>query len=287
MMNTYYVGWDVGAWKCKKQKYAPSSQDCITILDSNERLLFAWMGNIQSPLGSPNALLASLMNDKDNICYLSDNNEFMNNKAVSNESMQFIIAIDAVLGMPRHALLLFNLDGKHEKICYNDCNDLIFRKTEKRSVFTRQPFSILQDSLGSQATKALTFLRHWKFKWDAVKFIWKKGEHIAFETYPSAAREGDVLRFKDSGEINYNNETIDKNEKLAKPSDFYQKNEKGQKEWTKNWKLRWSDINDSLICAKVARKWGTLIDPGDEEMACAACEGWIWLPKDKWSSETR
>ena len=307
MCNTYYVGWDVGAWKCAKTQFANSSQDCITILNAEGQLLFAWMGNIYdytttSLVNFLNALIEDTKTSPKkpkgvNICFSREP------KITENDII--VIAIDAVLGMPKRASSLFDLNPKCAQADMSDSSETsvpldsdeiekscIFRLVEQRLLQlpkTNPPLSLLKDRLGSQATKALFTLKQWNFKWNEENVVWecekknceKKNceKNTAFETYPSLVTININFQPKPlTGEIMYNNNQICK-EGILPP----QGNED-----LKKWNLRWSDLRDSLVCAMVALKFrDALLPPNDSEKTFARQEGWIWLPKEAWNNNTQ
>ena len=296
MCKTYYVGWDVGAWECPNTKFAARSQDCITILDEDGKLLFAWMGNIYCPPKNNNGdtklkdetktpfkltpLINSLIGDENNIIHKSNYFSKIDEKDI------LFIAIDAILGLPNLATSLFNLNENEKNT--DNVEDItkkyLFRLTERNLPKHKSPLSVLKDMLGSQATKALFTLRYWNFKWNAQEFVWKMGNHIALETYPSAAYDN-VIHMNDKMEIEWNN-VINANDEPPKI----------QLNPAKDIKSRWLDLNDSIICAKVAQKYkiylaplGAIDDPlrapSDNEKAIAGQEGWIWLPESSWKQK--
>ena len=287
-MSTYYVGWDVGAWECPNTKFAARSQDCITILDEGGKLLFAWMGNIYCPPKNNNGdaklkdetktlfkLINSLIGDENNIIHKS--NDF----SKIDENDKLFIAIDAILGLPNLATSLFNLDenekntDKVEDIIKNH-KKYLFRLTERNLPKHKSPLSVLKDMLGSQATKALFTLRYWNFKWNAQELVWEMDNHISLETYPSAAY-ANVINMNDKMEIEWNN-VFNANDEPPKI----------QLNPAKDIKSRWLDLNDSIICAKVAKEYkeNNCLSPSlGEEDEAAKQEGWIWLPNSSWGKK--
>ncbi len=296
-MSTYYVGWDVGAWGCAKTMFAASSQDCITILGEDGKLLFAWMGNIcdYNQTSSLIGLLNSLI--KENKKNPSNKNIIINlikkvdkdkDEKYIKDTDKLIIAVDAILGMPKQALRLFQLNetiGAKEGDLLNSDGDLlnsddewktfVFRLVE-RNLHHKSPLSVLKDMLGSQSTKALFTLKRWGFTWSEESFIWKNGDNIALETYPSAASSNVIkivneeLQLVEGSEIKYGS----KEQYIAKLDAKIDDDEK-----------RWLDLNDSLICANIAKEFvkneNELCHPSDNEIDDAKQEGWIWLPPKK------
>ena len=69
-------------------------------------------------------------------------------------------------------------------------NSLLFRYTERFvSDKERKPLSVIQDSIGSQSTKVIYFLRHFQFKQENVGIWETMNRNIAIETYPSVVGE--------------------------------------------------------------------------------------------------
>lgn len=178
-MATYYVGWDVGGWYCDQNA---SSRDAIVVLGSDGKEVEGCKKRrvVRGELGKKHI------------------HEFLNAFFKTNlfgEKDSFIFAIDAVFSFPggMSALLSggpFDLDGDAWKAGGSMDNPLLFRYTERfvRKTTGKKPLSVIQDSIGSQAAKAIYFLRHFGFVQRDVG-IWKNGSAAAVETYPSVEGE--------------------------------------------------------------------------------------------------
>lgn len=188
-MKKYYIGWDVGAWHCKKDS---KSKDAFAIIDENRNLI----GNLWETNGGTD--LKSIIHetvDKDKYKRTS----FFIKKIFSlcgeeekyDEDDFFCIAIDTPLGWTssfRELLTMWSSNTFDKDLQLGDMdsknnNPLLTRKTEKRF---DNPLSVIQDQIGSQSTKAMYLLSllkpHkintgvWKTKYPNLTII---------ETYPA------------------------------------------------------------------------------------------------------
>jgi hypothetical protein len=126
-------------------------------------------------------------------------------------------------------------------------NPYLYRATE-RYLFRlgRRPLSPIKDMIGSQATKGMHVLA--KFAPQVVSCgVWSDGAWLlAFEGYPSASRDVDVVRAL--------RKTLP-----AMPN---------------------ADTEDALVCALVAYLFGTQPDSLERPAPHVPLEeGWIWVPK--------
>lgn len=180
-MAIYYVGWDVGAWYCDKNS---RSRDAIYVLDENKEEVASRRQVIRRELNDCNSIHEFL----NKILGLSTNRQF-------NAADQFVFAIDAVFSFPygvtellagENYILEADAWGEGKSIQ----NSLLFRYTERFVAGKiRKPLSVIQDSIGSQSTKAMYFLRHFQFKQENVGIWETTNGNIAIETYPSIVGE--------------------------------------------------------------------------------------------------
>ena len=316
MSNTYYIGWDVGAWNCPSPKFAAQSQDCITVLDDKEKLIWAWMGNVSSKIcGSFLDFINGLATDKaDNI--------------IVKKEDKIIVAIDASLGLPQNAVTIANLGDTatqvpaviEQKDLSRANNPMIYRYTEQwidKNVFDNKgnpPLSAIQNQIGSQATKALYALKRMGFTWNNTEYIWSTENIKAIETYPTACKKiigqkveqlakqlhtliivNDKIQFTmndflmqenqfqshDNYVVHYKNESICW--WLTPAPQKHPERKKSERYIMQN-----SDLFDSAICALTAKEYknGSVntpenlnFSPGEKDRI--ASEGWIWIPWPK------
>ncbi len=169
-MSTYYVGWDVGALYCKAQS---KSHDALCVLDENEKVIV----RNESPI-----IVPSLPDSIYDFCCIKQLN-----------TNRLIIAIDGVFRWPE---AMHKID--YDKINFETLtstsaieNAYLFRETERfvktKLKMKKNPFSVVQDSIGSQSIKVIAFLNKYNFTSSQKEpGIWKDGfNNIAIETYPS------------------------------------------------------------------------------------------------------
>lgn len=310
MGNTYYIGWDVGAWNCPRKKFAVQSQDCITVLYENKKgeliLIWAWMGNVSSQICA--STCGSLFNFINGLIK-SDNNDNIITKK-DNFSLQeddkIIVAIDASLGLPQNAVSIANLKDKGyptEIAQLRTNNPMLYRYTEQwidKYVFNTEgnlPLSAIQDQIGSQATKALYALKkmgfRWNPRWNPSKYIWttEEGKYTAIETYPTACRK--CISLADN--ITNIWSSIHKDIlKLDNKTNWWlspasKNNTEPEKAESKTYIKCFSDLYDSILCALTAKAFNSSVDlvnnPERKDMGISAAdktritnEGWIWIP---------
>ena len=178
-MAIYYVGWDVGAWNCDKNAH---SRDAIVVLNENKNIVASRRGVVRRELKKNN--IHEFLNE----FFCSPNRQFY---AKDN----FIFAIDAVFSFPYGVTELlagkkYILDAEAWNEGKSIQNSLLFRYTERFvSDKERKPLSVIQDSIGSQSTKVIYFLRHFQFKQENVGIWETMNRNIAIETYPSVVGE--------------------------------------------------------------------------------------------------
>lgn len=182
-MATYYVGWDVGAWYCDKNAH---SRDAIVVLDENKVIVASRRRVVRRELTKNN--IHEFLNEFLKDSFYPHNRQF-------NAKDNFVFAIDAVFSFPYGVTELlagknYILDAEAWDEGKSIQNSLLFRYTERFvSDKERKPLSVIQDSIGSQSTKVIYFLRHFQFEQENVG-IWETvNGNIAIETYPSVVGE--------------------------------------------------------------------------------------------------
>ncbi|MDD2479480.1 MAG: hypothetical protein PHS31_06280 [Victivallaceae bacterium] len=185
-MRMYYVGWDVGAWHCDNNS---NSRDAIAVLNEDNGFKFEKRSCVREQLNTESVA-----------CFLNkyfDSTEF-------KESDSFYFAIDAPFGWS----LAFQKLLRGEKVSFFDFtntrardkgekkakkmaidNPFLFRDTEQFvEGKIKKPLSAVQDSIGSQSTKAMFFLQKFGFI-QSKPGVWKKENCTAIETYPSVVAD--------------------------------------------------------------------------------------------------
>jgi hypothetical protein len=177
--NKYYIGWDVGAWNCDKNK---SSRDAIVILDSNGKLLGFKRGNLRESITnaqSTNEILQTLFH----WCGLNYLNE------------KIVLSIDTPLGFSQAFINLITNYTTSEPIGDFSKNSYLYRKTEQ-FLFEKgeKPLTAVNHMIGAQATKGIHFLSKFAPEIESVG-IWKsKDEKLTvIETYPAVNKHIEIL----------------------------------------------------------------------------------------------
>lgn len=170
-----YIGWDVGAWNCDKNK---SSRDAIVILDSNGKLLGFKRGNLRESITnaqSTNEILIKLFQ----WCGLSYFNE------------EIVMAIDTPLGFSEAFVKLITHYSIEAEINDFQKNPYLYRKSE-HFLFEKEekPLSAVNHMIGAQATKGIHFLSKFAPIIESLG-IWKSSNRklTVIETYPTANNE--------------------------------------------------------------------------------------------------
>ena len=128
-------------------------------------------------------------------------------------------------------------------------NPYLFRHTERwLSKRGHRPLSAVQDQIGSQATKAMYFLRRSGLR-PSLPGVWARdGDLTAIETYPTPCRDSERVRTA-LGALNF--EGVHR------------------------------DIKDAAVCAVIASMFAAhrdeLAGPNPE---LPEGEGWIWVPTE-------
>lgn len=244
-MSDLFVGWDVGAWNCDRNR---ESRDALVALETGESgpviVGQPWRGNVRDLLveHEGDALIGALMKRLD----------------VDADGRHVTIAIDTPLGWPIPMLELVTTGVVVEVPPEADKNPYLFRKQDL-ALFAQghRPLSMVRDMIGSQSTKGIHFLQRARLVPAAVG-EWSRGSIVALETYPAAAvKDGEIeqLTAKSFAEL---------------PASQIQRR-------SKPWR---ADVCDALSCALVAwlhrQRREALDAPGAD---APAAEGWIWLPR--------
>ena len=248
-MATYYVGWDVGAWKCSEK-----GKSCDAIVWAREE-------------GSSSALRSKLQV-----------NEFIGNigekvdfqKITVPQILQNLIpkmggdddvyiAIDAALGWPCEFMNLLN--GKSDYMPNLDekifSNRFLYRETE-RYVYNQTkpkvlPKTTVGDRIGGHSAKIISILKRSGLT-PNNEGVWNPQDDFVInlkvlETYPAAVRQV-ISKETPSTIFEYGNN---------KRSDYY----------------------DAVYCMYIAYKYCKC----RRELHCpqqdVSLEGWIWFPKGK------
>lgn len=172
-VQKYYIGWDVGAWNCDKNK---SSRDGIVILNKDGCII-----------GKKRCSLRDLINkSKSDQQFLTN---LFNECNLKYQDQHVVLAIDAPLGYSDAFVKLITANYTFNK----DINDFkdnpyMFRATE-RFLYDKgyTPLSAVNHMIGSQSTKAIHFISKFKCFIESVG-IWKSTNKrlTVIETYPAA-----------------------------------------------------------------------------------------------------
>jgi hypothetical protein len=267
-MANFYIGWDVGAWKCTKGKN--DSCDAIVLMDENGIIGFH-RGNlgdtlhrlIDSPVvGRPSLLIEEW--------FVKCVREVSHNGW--SEGDHYYIAIDTPLGWPRDFKGLLDgsipLNWTYDSSAANIENNLLYRYTER--VKLKCGLSVVVDSIGSQSAKGMYLLQLLGAKLVAWG-VWKVGNVTLFETYPKAClvRAGFVEWMA----------ALNLDECLSQ--DFRVEADKKPKKYhTIN--VLTDDVFDAAVCACVAKAFATgvpkLVCPSENDSEEWISEGWIFYP---------
>jgi predicted nuclease with RNAse H fold len=244
----YFVGWDVGAWNCRRTS---GSQDALVVLASENSTPKLCGRVFRGPLRSEIAEIESLPRLLGHICELE-----------THPNDEFVIGIDTPLGLPE--AVQWHVTGKclpksvDERASHNP---YLYRKCEQHLADKCfPPLSAIKDMIGSQFTKGKHFLRKLGLQPqpDPVG-IWTSGNVTAIEVYPATCKVTDTKGYVSLGSA-------------ALKEMFAQ---------VQGEKLPTVDEQDAVYCALVAYLFATkreqLVSPTSD---IPISEGWIWYPKD-------
>lgn len=243
-MNEIFLGWDVGAWNCDRNRESRDALCALRMGASGPELHGTpWRGNLRDVLvrhegdGLIDALLGCV-------------------GVVRNEA-RVTIAIDTPLAWPRKMLELVTAGSTCDVPAEADKNPYLFRRQEL-TLFEcgRRPLSVVRDMIGSQSTKGGHFLRRAQLA-PASLGVWGLGRVTAIETYPAVAL----------ATAEFANQTAQVLTGLLKRE-------------TQNRSEAWrTDVRDAIACGLVAmlhRRQPQRLEAPSAEADSA--EGWIWLP---------
>ena len=168
-MEKYYVGWDVGAWHCDKNT---NSKDAIAVLNEEG----------EEVVETKRKVVRCELNENSIFSFL--NKYFGCDKFTARDN--FIFAIDAVFRLPIgvQEIPIHSAPEDYKS------NPFLFRLTEQfvKEKTGNQCRSMIQDKIGSQATKIMFFLKHFSFKQKEIG-VWKTDDNkaTAIEVYPKLA----------------------------------------------------------------------------------------------------
>ncbi len=244
-MRDLFLGWDVGAWNCDRNR---ESRDALCALEMGKSgpVLVGkpWRGNVRDLLVAHNGstLVDALLLRLD---------------VAADTRRHLTVAIDTPLGWPRRMIELVTSGAVVDVPPEADKNPYLFR-TQDLTLFAKghRPLSMVRDMIGSQSTKGIHFLQRARLI-PVASGVWGREFTVAIETYPAAAvRDVEVARLTTElfGELI--------GRESQQRSDAWQ-----------------ADIRDAITCALVALlhrcRPERLEAPGE---AADATEGWIWLP---------
>ena len=253
----YFIGWDVGAWKCKNAHKA--SCDALVVLN-NQNAVGHYRNNLSETIQQ--------------ICNAAEKARTLINAWFALCEMpqrytlddKYFIAIDTPLGWPKAFSMLIqgrlHADWRFEKAHKNSQNTLLFRKTERE---LGSSFSAVVDSIGSQSTKGMALLCALDATFHSWG-VWRSQNITLLETYPKAC-----LRSRSF---------VDWMCKLQLTHDI--------REWYKpakqkeNALVSQEDNFDAAVCACAARAFAEgnpqLKHPPVNDSKDEKSEGWIFYP---------
>ena len=241
-MNKYFIGWDVGAWHCDKNR---NSRDAWYVLSDNKEFIAPkpFWGNCRKQILESNSALKFL-----NTLFEKSELEFKGDDEV-------IIAIDTPLGFPSALLKLLNGQtlGPDSLSLGFSKNPYLFRKTEMSLPKQKRPLSAVQDSIGAQATKGIHFINKFGFKAQEVG-IWKVDNVTVIETYPATLN---LYRTEVPLDLKLICQEFSTSKEIQHSS--------------------YKDVQDAFLCARLAKEFhyniNALISPNE---SIPKSEGWIW-----------
>jgi len=194
MSETYYIGWDVGAWHCKKN---PNSRDAIVIINNDGKSIGTlWRGNLKESINESNT----------SFDFVKKLFELCNITNIPLLEVKIVLAIDAPLGFSDGLRKLLIGEYSDKMIEEYNNNQYLFRRTEM-FLFEKgfSPLSSINHMIGSQTTKAMHVVA--KFANDVTSCgVWSDGNFLTIiETYPAACKSIKV----DGNFMNENKDVVD------------------------------------------------------------------------------
>lgn len=185
MGRKHYIGWDVGAWSCKKSS---KSCDALVVIDQTGKLI-----------GKPfrNALKEALNEPEDTLDFISKLLKYCEVEPIISEEDEFILAIDTPLGYPEAFIHLITGYTTCE-IADHSKNSYLFRQTEQ-SIFNNdlktelgkkvRPLSAINDMIGAQSTKGIHVISKFAPQIEETG-VWTDGKYLKIiEAYPTLNRK--------------------------------------------------------------------------------------------------
>lgn len=247
-MTDLFVGWDVGAWNCDRNRESRDSLCALALGDAGPKIVGSiWRGNLRESLVAREgtALVRSLL-------------ERMHLE--HDEDRVVTMAIDTPLAWPKRMIDLVTKASTVNVPEEADANPYLFRLQEL-ALFEQgfRPLSTVRDMIGSQSTKGIHFLKCATLSPIDIG-VWGNVQRsvVAIETYPAAAvRDVEIARLT--------------SQLLA---DLLGRERQSRSDaWQR-------DARDAITCALVALRHrlhaATLRAPHDQALPE---EGWIWLPR--------
>lgn len=180
--TAYYIGWDVGAWTCEKNR---TSRDALVILD--ERLAIVgkpWRGGLRALINVADST-ADFLEGLFQLCVAP----------ALAPNVPITLAIDAPLGFSEgFVALVRDRVALTELIAGFRTNPYLHRQTDRRLArLGHKPLSPVQDMIGSQATKAMHFLAKYTPA-NPRCGVWNDGGlFTAIEAYPAPCKRSDFI----------------------------------------------------------------------------------------------
>jgi predicted nuclease with RNAse H fold len=244
----YFVGWDVGAWNCRRTS---GSQDSFVVLTSDNGTPKLCGRVFRGPLRIEIAEIESLPKLLLQICELE-----------TQADDEFVIGIDTPLGLPEAVQWHITREGlprSVEERCSH--NPYLYRKCEQHlAEVCFPPLSAIKDMIGSQLTKGMHFLRKLNLQPQSEPVgAWKAGNVTAIEVYPATCKVTDT-----KGYVSLGSATL-----------------KGMFAQLQGDKLETVDEQDAVYCALVAYLFASKREQlANPITGIPKSEGWIWYPKD-------
>ena len=268
---TYFIGWDVGAWKCSAG--LNDSCDALVVL-RDDAIIGRHRANFSSTLHE----LATLPE--------KDRTESFINTLFALTSMgstppsystddRYYVAIDTPLGWPKDFDILLKgslpKDWKYNHLEANIHNTLLYRYTEREKL--AGGLSVIVDSIGSQSVKGLVLLRTLDVN-EKSWGVWTAKNVTFLETYPKAClvRPAFVRWIR---ELNLCQSLAGSFKVLVskKPNKY------------ETWCVIPEDLFDAGVCACVAKAFADgaplLVTPNANDPEEYRSEGWIFYPQEQ------
>jgi hypothetical protein len=272
-MATYYIGWDVGAWKCGAG--LKESCDALVIMDKTNIIGFhrrnlgpTIRGLLKSPCKQRSKFL---INHWFKLCKVG-----CNDRATQHDN-HYVIAIDTPLGWPIAFKNLLN-EGSPTIDNYdpnqpNIENPLLYRYTEREML--RGGMSVVVDSIGSQSVKGILLRQLLGAKGEGWG-KWTVGNMTLLETYPKACL---VRRSFVNWMTGLKLTTSLAEEFPVRVSDPQEQPRRYRRKT-----VIAEDVFDAAVCACVAKAFcegqPALVTPPQEDPRMYESEGWIFYPKN-------